>query len=53
MAMNKQQIAQLYQRRAKRYNLSANAYYLVGFREYAYRKRAIRALNLKPGDFGF
>lgn len=50
MALSKEQIARLYQRRAKRYNLSANAYYFVGFREYAYRKTAVRALNLNPGD---
>jgi len=50
MAMNKEQIARLYQRRAKMYNLSANAYYFIGVREYAYRKMAVRALNLNPGD---
>ena len=50
MAMNKEQLARLYQRRAKRYNLSANAYYFIGVREYAYRKMAVRALNLNPGD---
>jgi len=50
MAFDKQYIAALYRRRAKNYNLSANLYYLVGIREYAYRKRAVEALVLKSGD---
>lgn len=50
MAMSKEQIARLYLRRAKRYNLSANAYYFIGVREHAYRKIAVRALDLNPGD---
>jgi len=50
MAMNKQEIANLYQSRAKRYNISANTYYLIGLREFAYRKMAVQALNLNPGD---
>lgn len=50
MALDKKQIEKLYQRRAETYNFSANAYYLIGFREYAYRKMAISALNLSPGD---
>lgn len=50
MAMDKKQIEKLYQRRAEMYDFSANAYYLVGFREYAYRRKAVRALNLSPGD---
>jgi demethylmenaquinone methyltransferase/2-methoxy-6-polyprenyl-1,4-benzoquinol methylase len=32
------------------YDLVANLYYLIGFREIAYRKKAVAALNLKPGD---
>lgn len=50
MAFDKNNIAALYQRRAKNYNLSANLYYLIGVREYAYRKRAVQALELKSGD---
>jgi len=40
----------LYRKRAKRYDLTANLYYLIGFREWAYRKQAVAALNLQPGD---
>ncbi len=40
----------LYRNRAKHYDFTANLYYVVGFREWAYRKRAVEALNLKRGD---
>ncbi len=50
MALEKAAIAQVYDKRAKRYNLSANLYYLIGIREFAYRKMAVRALDLKRGD---
>jgi len=40
----------LYRRRAPRYGLTANLYYLIGFREQAYRKLAVAALGLRPGD---
>lgn len=50
MAFDKNQIARIYKDRAKRYNLSANLYYLIGLREFAYRKKAVEALSLKPGD---
>ncbi len=50
MAFDKQKIIRIYQERAKRYDLTANTYYLFGFREFAYRKTAVRALRLKPGD---
>jgi ubiquinone/menaquinone biosynthesis C-methylase UbiE len=50
MPLAKNQIADLYRRRAAHYDISANSYYLVGFREYAYRKKAVAALNLSPGD---
>jgi demethylmenaquinone methyltransferase/2-methoxy-6-polyprenyl-1,4-benzoquinol methylase len=39
----------VYRRRARLYDLTANLYYLIGFREWSYRKRAIRALRLQPG----
>ena len=39
-----------YRKRAKHYDFTANLYYLIGFREWAYRKRAIGALNLRSGD---
>ena len=50
MALEKNEIRDLYRKRAKRYNLSANLYYLIGFREAKYRKMATTALALNPGD---
>jgi hypothetical protein len=50
MALDKQAIARLHKKRAGRYNLSANAYYLFSVREFAYRKMAVQALNLEEGD---
>jgi len=49
-ALTKNEIRSLYNKRAERYDLTANLYYLVGFREYAYRRKAIRALGLSKGD---
>ncbi|UCD78236.1 MAG: methyltransferase domain-containing protein [Desulfobacterales bacterium] len=50
MAFDKKDITVLYRKRAKNYNLSANLYYLIDIREYAYRKRAADALALNSGD---
>ncbi len=50
MALTAKEIVDLYRRRAERYDLTANLYYLIGFREQAYRKRAIDSLGLQPGD---
>ncbi len=51
MALVKEEVVDLYRKRAKHYNFTANFYaYLVGFREWKYRKRAVKALNLKYGD---
>ncbi len=50
MAIAKPEIAQLYGKRAGSYDVSANLYYLLGIREFAYRKMAVRALNLQQGD---
>jgi demethylmenaquinone methyltransferase/2-methoxy-6-polyprenyl-1,4-benzoquinol methylase len=50
MALAQQQIRQLYRRRAGNYDFAANLYYLIGFREAKYRKMAVAALNLRPGD---
>ena len=50
MALDKEAIARLYKKRAGRYDMSANAYYLFGVREFAYRKMAVQALNLEQGD---
>ena len=50
MALNKNQIIQLYRKRAANCDLSANFYYLIGFREFKYRKLAVQQLQLQPGD---
>lgn len=50
MSLSRNEIADLYERRAARYDVTANLYYLLGFREYAYRRRAIAALGLRAGD---
>jgi len=50
MALNKNQIIQLYRKRAAHYDWSANLYYLIGFREFKYHKMAIQQLQLQPGD---
>lgn len=49
MALTKQEIQNLYQRRARRYDLTANFYYLIGFREQHYRQQAVAALELQRG----
>ncbi|RJP16205.1 MAG: methyltransferase domain-containing protein [Candidatus Abyssobacteria bacterium SURF_5] len=46
----KKEIINLYRKRGKRYDFTANLYYLLGFREYAYRKRAVEELGLTQGD---
>ncbi len=50
MALTKTQLRELYRKRAEHYDVSANLYYLIGFREASYRKRAVSALGLKRGD---
>lgn len=50
MALAKNQILELYRRRAGNYDFAANLYYLIGFREAKYRKMAVAALNLQAGD---
>lgn len=50
MAFGKYTIARIYAKRAAKYDFSANLYYLLGFREFAYRKKAVEALRLRPGD---
>lgn len=44
------EVAEVYRRRAAWYDLSANLYYLIGFREQAYRRRAVDRLELRAGD---
>lgn len=46
----KEHIIRTYQKRATNYDFTANLYYLFGYREWAYRRMAVEALKLKPGD---
>jgi len=50
MALTKKELIDLYRLRSRNYDITANLYYLIGFREQAYRKKAVRTLDLKPGD---
>jgi len=50
MALAKDTIRALYRKRASWYDFSANAYYLIGFREAKYRKMAVSELTLEVGD---
>lgn len=50
MALGKPQLEALYRRRAGHYDLASDLYYLIGFRLRAYRRMAIDALELRPGD---
>jgi demethylmenaquinone methyltransferase/2-methoxy-6-polyprenyl-1,4-benzoquinol methylase len=50
MALNNQELVEVYKKRAKRYDFTAQLYYLIGFREWAYREKAVKALDLKQGD---
>lgn len=43
-------IRDLYRRPARFYDWSANLYYMIGYREWAYRKWTVDALNLESGD---
>lgn len=43
-------LIELYRRRARRYDITANLYHLIGFRESAYRRAAVSALGLRAGD---
>lgn len=46
----KKQLKSKYRARARRYDFTANLYYLIGYREWRYRKEAIKALKVTPGD---
>lgn len=50
MALTKEAIRSLYRQRAGLYDVTANLYYLIGFREMKYRKMAVSALALASGD---
>ena len=46
----KEHIIQTYRKRAANYDITANLYYLFGYREWTYRKMAVKALKLRQGD---
>lgn len=50
MALDRSDVIELYRRRARRYDFTANLYYLIGFRLEAYRRTAVAQLGLQPGD---
>lgn len=50
MVPGKQELIDLYRRRAPRYDLTSRLYRLIGFREGTYRREAVDALRLQPGD---
>ncbi len=50
MIPSPEDIQRIYQKRARHFDITANLYYLVGFREQAYRKQAVRSLELRAGD---
>lgn len=50
MAFSKRQLIDIYRDRAGLYDLTANLYYVLGFREQRYRRDAVAALGLASGD---
>jgi ubiquinone/menaquinone biosynthesis C-methylase UbiE len=45
-----QYVRETYRKRAEYYDITANLYYLFGYREWAYRRQTIESLELRPGD---
>ena len=50
MALSKRAVVDLYRKRAKRYDWTARLYWLIGFAYDRYRRLAVDALDLDPGD---
>ena len=48
--LTKEEVTDVYRKRAKNYNLTVQLYYLLGFRIDSYRKQAIESLHLEAGD---
>jgi ubiquinone/menaquinone biosynthesis C-methylase UbiE len=46
----REQVVRTYRKRARHYDLSAKLYYLVGYPQRTHRRRAVRELQLHPGD---
>lgn len=47
---NREDLVEIYRKRAKNYDSTAGRFELFGYREGLYRKRAVEALGLEPGD---
>lgn len=45
------EIVNIYRKRAENYDFSANLYYLIGYPEWKYRRLTIDRLQLEPGDY--
>ena len=50
MALDRNEVIEIYRRRARRYDFTANFYYLIGFRIQACRRAAVDSLALGNGD---
>lgn len=50
MILNKKQVRDLYQKRARHYDRAMWSYWLAGARVLQYRRIAVNALSCKPGD---
>ena len=50
MALTTREIERIYETRAPLYDFTANLYYLLGYREMEYRRRAITELDPRPGQ---
>ncbi len=48
--ISKVDVVALYRKRARSYDVTAQLYYLIGVREWMYRRRAVDALSLARGD---
>ncbi|MDX1614852.1 MAG: methyltransferase domain-containing protein [Candidatus Promineifilaceae bacterium] len=46
----KRKLIDIYRARAKRYDFTANLYYLIGYPEWRYRRLAVNSLDLRRGD---
>lgn len=46
----REHVIRTYRKRARHYDISAKLYYLLGYPQRAHRRRAMQALELRPGD---
>ena len=50
MASARADVVGTYRKRARHYDITARLYYALGYPMGTHRRRAVRALGLKPGD---